>query len=606
MTAALVLSACVDPSDPQSRESGALGVSAEPEPVTATTPTSAPSGLTWQEECGWLGYGPEWAAIAEAPESNKLEIFLDEPNLNELFFDRALWSDEPVFATYKWNDSEELLVPAEPSLRFRGNTSRVRAKKSLKIKVGPELNQPALEDVNLNAMYTDPSFLRERLSFEMYRQLGLMAPETSYTSVFINGEYEGLFLNIEDVDGSFLRQHGSPPGDWIMVRPHRSISRDFWQTAPSKPRPLSSQIAASLDVRGETEAKEVEELVSWFRAAHQGEAPTDSPTFDDLFDREYFLKFFAVASLIQDIDSQLDDFLLVRETSPGSKWKIIPWDKDLVMGSGWVPHAAENSHMEWDESILPGQSSWVSVVLQDRELEAQLHETILRLGRGPLGTPFYCAQLYANTPVINELPELGKSSTAFPLYLQESFMDIRDEGLQVPIELRHLSLVDFSLLRLKHLESAIEEAAPNAGVVTLSVSSSSEGNSLYFTDADGWTIGRLDVTEVIQPGDVTMRVAMDPSEAVVDRRWFLDFGDSEIRGKLNNYFRDKPGNSWTVQEIETDRATNSFQFQLRVAQVDGEQEMVVETAINPLSNRMTINLPTESSTESVLRAVGGV
>jgi spore coat protein H len=569
------------------------------------SPVAAPTGRTWQEECEWSGYGPEWAAIAEPPATDKLEIFVDEPNLNELFFNRSLWSDEPVFATYRLNDSEELIVPSEPSLRFRGNTSRVRAKKSLKIEVGPEVNEPALEDVNLNAMYIDPTFLRERMSFEMYRQLGLMAPKTSYTSVFINGEYEGLFVNIEDVDGSFFREYGSPGSEWITVRPNRSISRDFWQTPPGTPSSLESQIAGSLDARGETEAGEVQELLAWLRAKHQGTDAADAPAFDDMFDREYFLKFFAVASLIQDIDSLLDDFWLVRETTPGSKWKIVPWDKDLVMGAGWVPHAGENSNMEWNEDVLPGQSSWVSVVLQDAELKAELYDTILKLGRGPLGPQFYCSQLYANAPVISELLEAGQSETAFPLYLQESFLDPRDGGLEIPLELRHLSLVDYANLRFEYLETIIEDSALQPGVATRSASASSAGKSLYFTDSEGFTIGRLDVTEVITPGDITMRVVVDPTEEVIDRRWFLDFGESDVRGKLSIYFRDKPGSSWFLPEIETDRETNAFQLQLTAIAIDGDKEVPLETTINPLTNRITIVPITSANVEIVVRPLEG-
>jgi hypothetical protein len=58
----------------------------------------------------------------------------------------------------------------------------------------PVLGMPEENDWILTANYNDKPFLRNFLSFEIFRKMGHYAPRTVYCEVVVNGEYQGIYL----------------------------------------------------------------------------------------------------------------------------------------------------------------------------------------------------------------------------------------------------------------------------------------------------------------------------------------------------------------------------------------------------------------------------
>lgn len=70
-----------------------------------------------------------------------------------------------------------------------------------------------LKKLNLHSMKSDPSQLRDRLAYWLYRQAGVPAPRAVHARVRVNGELLGLFAVVEQVDGRFTqhaRDNGAP------------------------------------------------------------------------------------------------------------------------------------------------------------------------------------------------------------------------------------------------------------------------------------------------------------------------------------------------------------------------------------------------------------
>ena len=57
---------------------------------------------------------------------------------------------------------------------------------------------------NLNDNYKDPSYMRERLSYDMMRFLNVPSPRLSYVGLYINGALHGFYTPVEQVDSEFL------------------------------------------------------------------------------------------------------------------------------------------------------------------------------------------------------------------------------------------------------------------------------------------------------------------------------------------------------------------------------------------------------------------
>lgn len=81
-------------------------------------------------------------------------------------------------------------------------------KLSMKIKInweGSDSRFYGLKKVQLHSMNNDPSQMRERLGYHLFREMGVPAPRCVHTRVMINGVYVGLFALTEQIDGRFTR-----------------------------------------------------------------------------------------------------------------------------------------------------------------------------------------------------------------------------------------------------------------------------------------------------------------------------------------------------------------------------------------------------------------
>lgn len=102
-------------------------------------------------------------------------------------------------------------------IRFRGNNSYQTGMKrnpfQFKLNfVKPDQNHQGYHSVKLSSALRDPSLVREVLFHEIASQY-MPSPQASYTKLYVNNEYVGVFINLESVDGKFLQSHYGSDGN---------------------------------------------------------------------------------------------------------------------------------------------------------------------------------------------------------------------------------------------------------------------------------------------------------------------------------------------------------------------------------------------------------
>ncbi len=70
-----------------------------------------------------------------------------------------------------------------------------------------------LRRLQFHAMNRDPSLLRERLGYEMFRTAGVPAPRVTHARLVVNGEFVGLFALVEELDGRFTADRFGADGE---------------------------------------------------------------------------------------------------------------------------------------------------------------------------------------------------------------------------------------------------------------------------------------------------------------------------------------------------------------------------------------------------------
>ena len=118
--------------------------------------------------------------------------------------------------------------------------ARVCSKLSLKVsfnKYDKEGRFFGVKKLLFHSMNNDPSQLRDRLAYQLFRLMGVAAPRANHAIVTINGR-TGLYANIESVDGRFTRSRfATGPDDG-----EGNLYKEVWPTAGALPlAPLTKE-----------------------------------------------------------------------------------------------------------------------------------------------------------------------------------------------------------------------------------------------------------------------------------------------------------------------------------------------------------------------------
>ncbi len=163
--------------------------------------------------------------------TNAQNDFYDEDNINtiEIFFAQSNW-DQLMDNNYAAGNGDRLtadsvivngIVFDSVGVKYKGNSSynANNAKNPLNIKLNHIKNQ------DYQGYYTlkfsngdkDPTFVREVLSYFISRHY-MQAPKANYTEVYINGNYIGLYGNIESINKKFVEEHFYSDDDNILFK----------------------------------------------------------------------------------------------------------------------------------------------------------------------------------------------------------------------------------------------------------------------------------------------------------------------------------------------------------------------------------------------------
>lgn len=106
-------------------------------------------------------------------------------------------------------------------VRYKGNSTYrpYYAKNPFNVKLDHIIKQDyqGYETLKLSNVFRDPSFVREVISYEVARRY-TPAPKCNFIKVFVNGNYHGVYSNVESIDSEFLKKHfGSKDNTFIKA-----------------------------------------------------------------------------------------------------------------------------------------------------------------------------------------------------------------------------------------------------------------------------------------------------------------------------------------------------------------------------------------------------
>ena len=108
--------------------------------------------------------------------------------------------------------------------KYRGGMSSKYDKPSYTLELSGKYrpaNLPADDDWILNGSYIDKSFMRHKLSYDLFRQMGPYdtAPQCGYVEVWQDDDYFGIYVLMEKINAGMLGVDKSDPGAMVFKEP---------------------------------------------------------------------------------------------------------------------------------------------------------------------------------------------------------------------------------------------------------------------------------------------------------------------------------------------------------------------------------------------------
>jgi spore coat protein H len=197
-----------------------------------------------------------------------------------------------------------------------------------------------LKRLIFNANRYDDSRMKERLAYDLYRSMGIVAPRASWAVVRVNGKSYGLYGMVEPVDGRFTANR------W-PDNPDANLYKEAW------PGDTGSALVSAL--RTNEEEAEVSGYTAFSDAMAEADEDDLSSTLGKYTDLDYWARCMAVDDAILSYDGITYFFTdgvhthnhnyFFYEDSP-EHFTLIPWDVETTF---WINEDHKTPH--W--TVLP-------------------------------------------------------------------------------------------------------------------------------------------------------------------------------------------------------------------------------------------------------------
>jgi spore coat protein H len=279
----------------------------------------------------------------------------------------------------------------------------------------------------------DKNYMRNRMAFEMLKELGLFDLFFTYGETRINGQSEGIYLLLERPQDWALKKKDSP----FIIR------RGYSQTI--------EKIKTKKNTDNEGKKGYLAEFREIYKSLRKYEGEMLYGKLSESIDLDLYLKWLAFNYFVRNGDYTDEVYFYIDPSD--DKYKIIPWDYDDIFAS--QPHegniggrsANENKLLFSSEDLLDQQIA-LDPYLYEKYLN-QLNEVLVTLT--PTKIKHIIEETYAELyPYFNQEEIIGMSTF-------DAFQNANLENLRSELRSTYLSLTTVRTSLLDYLNTVIKE-----------------------------------------------------------------------------------------------------------------------------------------------------
>ncbi|MBI1922927.1 CotH kinase family protein [Candidatus Poribacteria bacterium] len=239
-------------------------------------------------------------------------------------------------------------VYRDVGVRFKGNSSVALSLESLKKPYKLDFDRfvegqtfHGFKKLNFSNSTLDPSFMREKLAYDLLRKAGVPAPEATFAKLYlsVDGKYEnayiGLYVMVEQVDKRFLqRAFGNSKGLLVERESLGDIAElgDAWESDKD-----------AFSIKSKKNRSDPSRLIQFVKFLHQAPDEEFEAGIEQFLNVDSFLMWLAVNTLLTNLDSYAgmghNYYLYLNEAT--RRFEFIPKDLNYAFGNFSLAGAPE-------------------------------------------------------------------------------------------------------------------------------------------------------------------------------------------------------------------------------------------------------------------------
>lgn len=475
-----------------------------------------------------------------------------------------------------------------PALRGRievkGSFTRRLKKKSLLIKLDPGSQWRGQSRISLNAMGTDPTQMREWLSWSLIHALGMAAPQVRYTRLTLNGRDSGLFLWIEWIEPQLFERHGLGADGEFYHPDDAAFCGDLSR------RSLRPELACWFKLAPRD--GDMALLRDWVQDIRATPVDQFHRLVERTVERDSLVNWIVVNGIASNTDSYNKNYFLYRSAA-SQRWTVVPWDFDLTFGRSFDPFADYpanrlNDNFQYFYPLALGQPNPLrDKALKNEPLRQRIHARVAELLQGaptaaqPWRGWFAPARLRERVAMLDALLQPERARDPFLAGAGQRIEDERD------------ALHHYLAARARYLQRVVLDGSDwvrDSGVAVLPAAR----GEVAVTDGWGYTLAELAVHDPGSASEVEVRVRRGrPSIAppgihrssCVQRSWTLvpsGRGRVPLQAEITlEYLQENRANDELGGRVDDERA-------LRVYRRSGRDWEMLPTRVQPLANTLSL------------------
>lgn len=324
----------------------------------------------------------EFAACTEKEFKLYKVVFTGMPILNIEITDQMI--EDKAVVNIKLYDSEKKInwiTKSTATLKVRGATSRNFPKLSFKLDLikknnlgNTVKNDLALlgmrkdNDWILNAMYSDDSKIRDKLSIDIWNAFGAsdnrfdadFGTKLEYVELFINDEYYGIYGLMEPVDAKMLKVEQAENKNVQEYIYKRSVNNGLSLDDFSENSDTIVRCGFELDgvsKYGEINLDTWNPLMNFIKVHNEEDEEIYRQEISEVIDINSAINNWLFLQIVSGFDNQKKNMYYVSKiTSEGIKLFFVPWDLDLTWGN--VYQEESQIFSSFDPSVLTKGVNW--------------------------------------------------------------------------------------------------------------------------------------------------------------------------------------------------------------------------------------------------------